>query len=135
MTAGRVSARIIDMIDDKERKSHQVLRKLFKEWSASTMGRDEAINRIGVKAFQNNTGPLHNHGLVTYERASGKGRRILNLMLTEKGQAVLSAPATTTTTIDPLTNLDALGDFVERFNSRSKYWELKLTPKEQPMKH
>ena len=80
------------------------------------------------------TGPLYNYGLVTYERATGKGRKILNLALTDKGQAVLAVPTTTTTTtIDPLTDLDALGDFVKRFNGRSKYWELKLVPRGEPM--
>jgi len=119
------------MIDDKEKKAQQTVRKIFKGFSGTVIPRDDALGKVGLKVFQNNSGPMKNYGLVEYDRDDGQGRKILNIRLTDKGKEVVEqSSATTAMSPDPLTNLDDLGAFVDKFNSRNKYWELKLTPKE-----
>lgn len=119
-------------MDDKERKARQALRRLFKDFTGTVMSRDDALAKIGLKTFQNFTGVWLKRGLAEYDRDEGLGRKILTIRLTPMGkQAVAEQPTVKgTEIIDPLTNLDALGEFVEKFNSRNKYWELRLERKE-----
>ena len=123
------------MIDDKEDKARQVVQRLFRKFPGTGMTRDEALKIISLNTFQNSSGPMQKYGFVEYERAEGKGRKIVYIRLTEKGEAAVAAGTNSAKkeVIDPVTNLNALGEFMDKFNSRNRYWELKLVPRGEPI--
>gem|GEM_PF-4863369 len=105
-----------------------IVKNLFKGVTGNELAREDI--KITDKTFYNYSPLIQKYGLVEMITDEGLGKKILAIRLTHKGKAVISGQQTNVGNSDPSLSLDALGEFIDVFNNKNKYWQLTLARKE-----
>lgn len=117
--------------NQEEIRAINIVKNLFTGVDGDEITREQITEKITDKTFHNYSPLIQKHNLVTIIQDSGIGKKIKALRLTDKGKIVLNQHDRSAgdNSASQSLNIDAVGEYVDRFNRQSKYWELRLIPK------